>query len=337
MKTSQSGWLIAFLVGASGSAMGSDTTMSEQGVKIELRTIVIQTEHDVWGRNIGFAAVLTNRSDRAVKARRGYDGQHNLLLANPGFAPIQLRPRIRVDAVSKPTDISIRPGESITLFNLSARDILQLADSNDESSAWRWAWFGPPRKPPPPHSPVHLSRGLGWQAVVEPTALLYAQVTVDGKPIRSEILRYAVKPQQQPVGPITTHDRSPSFTITTTDGSVLLRQEELVAYHWPSHSLRFQPGVLMRARERAIKSGAGGVEFQVRVGREILYSGTLTTLLNSRRYAGVVLYLDCEEKTVLQWSPPAPSHHNPVYANVSDPRANPTLKSALVDAQLLLR
>jgi hypothetical protein len=227
------------------------------------------------------------------------------------------------------------PGGRVTLFTLPMHDILRLGDTTQEGGAWRWGWLGPPRKPPP-HSPVHVFRGSGWQAHVAESVRLWTRVTVDGNRIQSQPMIYTLK--QQPrisVGPIKTHDPARTFTITTADGRALLRQEDLVAYHWPSHSLRFQPGALRRAMAQFAGKLPHLVEFQMRMGRDILYSGQLIMpdMFDSRRVTGeVTLRLDRDENTTLEWNTDGASSNAPV-----DPRAHPKLKNALIDAQLLLQ
>jgi hypothetical protein len=308
------------------------TSMALAGeVKAELRTSIAHGDIDAWGRTTALTCVVTNEGDRDIMVFVGYDGKLNRLRSPVGESEIELLPRVSPAA---PHPETVPPGGSRAVYTLSLHDVLLRGLSTDTSSDWKWAPTSPNLESSAPYSPIHSANLFGWQAVEAEAATLLTEVTVDGGRITSAPLSVPVRhPDAQTSEPL-------KLRITTPSGETLISGEDIVAYHWPSHSLRLRAGVIDRYRPGVVQRVSSapkvdlirGTPFDLRLGDEVIYSGTLSSYLSSFLHAGVVVFLDDQISAPLQWSED-PSGKSAA----KDPRNDERLRQELLRAGVLLQ
>jgi len=86
---------------------------------------------------------------------------------------------------------------------------------------------------------------------------------------------------------------APGLEIGSAAGKVLVRADQILSYHWASHTLTLAPGV-RETLSQSLPRGqmAQGIPFVLRVDGKVVYRGTFTTVLSSGVIRGPVIVLD---------------------------------------------
>ncbi len=132
-----------------------------------------------------------NKSGDPVEVRVGYNPRFNVLRADGKH----LRWGMTLYSVERPKEepkpVSLKPGETKVLFELSLDEILLQQAVPQGKPEWRWDWVA---RPHPPLTPIHRYRDDGF---VKKT-MLSASALVNDKWISSERLELkVVKPNRE--------------------------------------------------------------------------------------------------------------------------------------------
>jgi hypothetical protein len=148
----------------------------------------------------------------------------------------------------------------------------------------------------------------------------FARVLSDeGRPLRTLLMSY------EKAADIT---GAPFFA--DAEGKPLIHPEEITSYDWKTHTVRFRRGVFERLRKQHAGELVGGVVFTLRLGEVVVYPGVFTIGASSNSKKLPVILLDGKDTAIIQLGYPTEEHFNG-----EDPRADPRLRKALLQAGLL--
>jgi len=87
--------------------------------------------------------------------------------------------------------VKVKPGMSETIFTLSL-DAIFFLQPGAEREGWHWTWAGSVPRGASPVSPIHGQHALGWEVRRAESAVVAAEIEVDGRRVDSQPLEIRV-------------------------------------------------------------------------------------------------------------------------------------------------